>query len=163
MIFTGQAEISIDAKQRLAIASKFRAQLTGHRRAETAETPEPDEPVTIWYSLPWPDDRHIRLIPEAMFARLAAQQDASLTLDPDEALVRSTLFSLAEALETDKAGRVRMPKRHLEMTGMPSDVVVIGANHWLEVRDRAAWRASEDQMFAKLPQLIARINERSRR
>ena len=159
-LFAGQAEITIDAKQRVAISSKFRAQL----EAETPNADETSAPV-VWYAMPWPEGPHIRLIPEETFRELASEQAGSLTLASDEANVRTTLFSLAERLEMDKAGRVRIPKNLLEMTQMPDsgEVVVLGANHWLEIRERASWRSNESMLFAKLPDMIDRINESHRR
>lgn len=53
MLFTGQAEITIDAKQRLAIPSKFRARLPKDQT----------EDKTSWFCVPWPDGSLLRLYP----------------------------------------------------------------------------------------------------
>ncbi len=46
-------------------------------------------------------------------------------------------------LELDAAGRVMVPAKLLEKTGLGKEVVVIGAGNRLEVWDREAWKREE--------------------
>jgi DNA-binding transcriptional regulator/RsmH inhibitor MraZ len=48
----------------------------------------------------------------------------------------------------------------LELTGLQSDVVLVGAGDRLEIRDRAAWAASKSDRLNKLPELMRRITAR---
>lgn len=150
MLFLGQAEATIDAKQRLAIPSKYRQRL-----------PDSDTPP-IWVAVPWPDGMLIRLYPEAAFERLAEALDDSLTPDEDVVARDVSLFSLAEAIESDAAGRVRLPKRHMDMVGLSQQVTVIGVRTRLEIRDRAGWEQGDARRFEELPSLVRRIEQRKR-
>lgn len=151
MLFLGQAEATIDAKQRLAIPSKYRQQHPGT-----------DTHKAMWVAVPWPDGLLIRLYPEPAFLRLAEALDDSLTPDEDIAARDVSLFSLAEMIEADAAGRIRLPKRHMDMVGLTSQVAVIGVRTRLEIRDRTAWEQGDQQRFAGLPDLVSKIEERKR-
>lgn len=150
MLFTGQAEITIDAKQRLSVPSKFRARM-----------PEPGgDAKASWFCVPWPDGPLLRLYPDSVFERLASLREDSLTPDEDIAALEATLFGYAEQIDMDAAGRVRLPKLHLDLVEMPSEVVVIGVRNRLEIRSRAAWQGSEKQRFKDLASLVRRIESR---
>ncbi|MCC6659345.1 MAG: hypothetical protein IT437_00525 [Phycisphaerales bacterium] len=145
MIFTGHSEHSIDAKLRLAIPAKYRAQWDTKRDGDA------------WYSVPYPDGV-IRVYTASTFERVAANAPDSLTPDADEAELDAALFGQAERLEMDSAGRITLPRRHLDLAGLNTgEVVVVGARNRLEVRDRAKWQAGEQERFARLPALVARI------
>jgi MraZ protein len=144
VLFTGQAEASIDAKERLAVPSKYRSQWNAARDGEA------------WMCVPWPGGI-LRLYTENRFTELATQVRGTLAPDEDQAALDAALFSAAERLEMDSTGRVRIPRRQLELAGLGTEVMVIGARDRLEVRDRAAWKAAEAERFNALPSLVARI------
>lgn len=144
MLFTGHSENTIDSKLRLAIPAKYRNQW------------DPSRDGGAWYCIPWPTG-HLRLYTETTFRELASQGANTLTPDAEEADLESDLFGFAERLEMDATGRVGIPKTHVELVGLGSEVVVVGARVRLEVHDRAAWTASTQERFRKLPDLVARI------
>lgn len=146
MLLSGQAEITIDAKQRLAVPSKFRGML--------------GEEETGWYCVPWPDGSILRLYPKRVFETLSGQLEDSLTAGSDASKIDQT-FGFAEQLEMDKTGRVRLPKWHLELVGMPTDVVVVGARNRLEVHPRAGWKASEVERFREMAAQYERAGRRA--
>ncbi len=154
MLFTGQAEITIDAKQRLAVPSKFRARL-----------PEPADPETptAWYCVPWPDGSILRLYPGVTFENQASLLDDSLTAGSDAAKIDTSLFGFAEHLEMDKNGRVRLPKWHLDLVEMPGEVIVVGARNRLEVHARAGWQANIKDRFREMAALIEKTERTDRR
>lgn len=147
MLFTGHAELTIDPQQRLAIPAKYRSQWSEERDGKA------------WYIVPW-SARQIRLFTERTFEMLAAQCSDSLSQSQDAADLDSELFGIAERVEMDKAGRVTIPKLHVQMTQLGSDVVLVGARNRLEIRDRAAWTATIPERFARLPQLLSRVDAR---
>lgn len=153
MLFTGHSEHSIDSKLRLAIPAKYRSQL------------DPERDGSAWYCVPWPGGI-LRLYTEKTFEQLAQQGEHSLTPDEDQADLEAQLFGFAERLEMDAQGRITLPKAHLELSGLKetgAEVVVVGARNRLEVRDRAGWLAGQQERFAKLPSLVARIEARRTR
>ncbi|MDX9912589.1 MAG: hypothetical protein RBS39_12230 [Phycisphaerales bacterium] len=160
MLFTGHTEATIDAKQRLAIPAKYRSLWDAARDG------------TAWQCVPWPGGI-IRLFTENRFAQLAEMREQSLTPGADEAELDADLFGLAERLETDAQGRVRLPIAHLELTGLlrtpasggsiePVEVVVVGARNRLEIRSRSLWLDGLKERFARLPELVDRVERASR-
>ncbi len=147
MLFTGQAEITIDAKQRLAVPSKFRARLP--------------EDATEWFCVPWPDGSILRLYPGVTFESQASRLDDSLTAGSDAAKIDTSLFGFAEQLEMDKTGRVRLPKWHLDLVEMPSEVMVVGARNRLEIHARGGWQASMKDRFREMAALIERSERKA--
>jgi len=160
VLFTGQAEITIDAKQRLAIPAKFRGPKPSKPAGETEA--EPGGGKTAWFCVPWPVGSLIRVYPEAAFERLSASPDDSLVPNADEADFEATFFSAAERVEMDSAGRIRLPKWHLDAVGLPNEVMVLGVRNRLEIRDRAGWVASQKDRFGRLQELVERMEARQR-
>jgi MraZ protein len=149
VIFTGHSDHAIDAKLRLAIPAKHRNQLKASADGHA------------WYCVP--AESSLRLYTQETFEELAERMESSLVPDSDRAELDLTLFGLAERLEMDAQGRIPLPKRHLELAGLQSgEVVIVGARNRLEVRDRAAWNASQHERVAKLPALVDRIQSRGR-
>jgi len=148
VLFTGHYEHAIDAKHRLAIPAEIRARWR-------------PEDGSAWQALPWVDGA-IRLYTESDFHARAAEYRTGLTPDQDEATLRLTLFGMSRRLEMDSAGRIRLPEEMLELTGLGTEVALVGAGEWLEIKDRAGWRAGMQDRLAQLPELMARIEAKRR-
>lgn len=147
MLFTGYSEHTIDAKLRLAIPAKHRNRWSVERDGHS------------WVCLPWPTG-HLRLYTENYFETVGSPGKPTLTPDRDMAELEPRLFSLVEHLEMDSAGRVILPKRHLDKAGLKADVAIVGAGNRLEIHDLNRWKASEDAGFHSLPELVERIQNR---
>jgi MraZ protein len=148
VLFTGVSEHTIDAKLRLAIPAKYRNQW------------QPERDGGAWFCVPWPgsDSQQtgiLRLYTEAAFTKLAEQLDSTLTPQDNDANLDADYFSFAERLEMDSQGRIAIPKPHMELTRLNTEVVIVGARNRLEVRDRAAWIAGAAARFANLPTRVA--------
>lgn len=150
VLFTGYAEATFDAKQRLSIPAKYR------RSASSAGT---EETQVAWYCFPWREGI-IRIYPEETFERLASDGSATLFPDEDEAEFAAAFFGMVERVEMDSAGRVILPRPMVQMANLSGEVVIVGARDRLEVRDKAAWLAAAPQRLANLPSLLARIESR---
>ncbi len=150
VIFFGQYEHSIDAKQRLAIPAEIRSLW------------RPEVHGGAWFAVPW-TGRIIRLYPELDFTNRAKTGFLSLTPDEDEAELQATLFGFSVRIEMDSAGRIRLPEEMLKLTGLGTEVVLIGAGDRMEIRDRASWRETKSSRIAQLPELVERISARRER
>jgi len=144
VLFTGHAELNIDAKQRLAIPAKYRAQLS------------PERDGLAWFCVPWSNGL-LRIYTETTFTELSSKGDQTLATTEDQAEFEATLYGFAERIELDSAGRITIPKLHLQMTGLGTEVVIVGARNRLEVRDRNAWTATIPERFARLPSLVSKV------
>ena len=156
MLFLGKATATIDDKRRIAVPAKFRAKHPAHNNAGEGDKP-------VWISVPWPDGPLIRLYPEPVFVRLAAQQEEALTPDEDTAAIEQLFFSHAEELEMDSAGRLRLPEQHVQLARLGSDVTVLGVKNRLELHNRETWEPGEAERFAQLPRVVARADQRGKR
>lgn len=143
MLFTGEYEHTIDAKQRLAIPSEIRSRL------------DPAEHGEAFYVGPGPNG-YLWLWPEKTFEQLAASLEQSLLPGEESMEFEEMLFSQAARLEIDKAGRVRLPERSLQWAGLGTSVVVLGVRDHLELRDPADWYARREEKLAKQGQIILR-------
>ena len=149
MLFTGQFDHTIDAKNRLAIPASIRSRW------------DPTKDGAAWYAVPWVGNL-IRLYTETAFHARAESSPLTLTPDEDEAELQATLFGLAHRTELDSAGRVRLPEEMLSLTGLPSEVVLIGAGDRLEIRSRAEWEQRKSERLAQLPELMRRMSAKKR-
>lgn len=142
MLFTGYAELTIDAKGRLAIPAKYRNKWDSARDGGA------------WYCLAWPGGT-LRLYTETTFELLAERLgEMQPVFDGEDTGVDPALFSMAERLEMDTAGRIMLPKPHIRRTKMPTEVAVVGARNRLEVYPRERWEQNQQAMFEKMPELI---------
>lgn len=152
MIFTGQAEATIDAKSRLAIPAKFRSRWD----------PEKDGPT--WFCVPWVKTGGLRLYPERVYEELfrAGRRDPSLTPDQDQADLELILHSATEQVDVDASNRIRLVSWQVEALGLPGEVVVLGAGDRLEVRSRGAWQAEFKDKLGAMASLADRLGGRAR-
>ena len=126
MLFTGEYEYTIDAKQRLAIPAEIRSRLN------------PDRDGLAFYVTAGPNDA-LWLWPERTFERMAGAIEASLLPAEEMMEFDEITFPTARRLELDKTGRVRLPKPMLEAAGIQSKVVILGVRDHLELRDPGQW------------------------
>jgi len=152
VLFTGFSEHAIDTKQRLAIPAKYRNQWEAARDGNA------------WFCFPWATGQ-LRLYTESTFTRLAQSNgdDAKLAPDPDVALLKSRLFGITERLEMDSAGRIQVPKLHMELIGLTGEVAVVGAGDHLEIWDRATWIANLRSNVNSLTELAQRVQAKGLR
>ncbi len=147
MLFTGSYEHTIDSKNRLAVPADIRSRWS------------PEVDGNAWYAVPWTGGS-LRLYTETFFTERSRMYSSTLTPDPDQAELLTTLFGLARRVEMDSAGRVRLPEDILELVGLPTEVALVGAGDWLEIRDRAAWRSSMRERLEALPSLTAKLERK---
>ncbi|SCK10951.1 division/cell wall cluster transcriptional repressor MraZ [Vogesella sp. LIG4] len=129
----GVSLVSLDAKGRLAIPARHRETLLsafGHKLVVTLESSD-----------------HLLIYPEPNWKpveqRLLALPSGNPTLKRYQRLV----LGHAETLEMDAAGRILLPSRLRELTGLDKDVALVGMGNRFELWDAAGW---DDQTSAAL-------------
>jgi len=143
LVFTGEYEHTIDAKNRLAIPSQIRDPL---RKAGGSGV------LVIYVTLG--ERRSLCLYDEAGFEQ-RAQELRDSDIDPDQLLAYEALwFSLARRVEVDSAGRLRLPENLLSRAGLGRQVVLLGMNDHMEIRDRDEWNAYVDQILSQQQQIL---------
>ena len=128
MLFTGKSELSIDAKQRLAIPAKTRALLKQARVGEALYI-IPGANGALW------------LMPERTFEEVAGQVEPTLTPAAEQMDFDELTFPEAHRLELDSAGRIRLPQELVGEAGLGTRVLLLGMRDHLEIWDPDTWAA----------------------
>jgi len=139
LLLVGSHDHAIDAKQRLAIPSKFREEL----KAASAE-----ELFAVVR------DGVLCLFTREGYERWAAALEQAPRSAEEVLPYQDLFYSDTEKLTFDKQGRVRIPENMLQEAELTKDVTVMGARDHLQVRDRERWKQQKQQMRRKRPDLL---------
>ncbi len=122
-LLVGEFEITLDAKNRIAIPARLRTAF-----AEGIYVTQENERCLGGYS------------PEEFQRRLEEDVDVTRAGSVQRRDVKRRLAATAVSFpELDKQGRVTLPAKHLDYSGISRDVTVIGVADHLEIWDRDAW------------------------
>jgi MraZ protein len=119
---------SLDSKNRLTIPAKYRDQLA----VGLVVTAHPLDPYLL-------------LFPQARWEQLAEKIDQSAVFDPSTAVLRRQLFSFAEDLKPDGQGRIVISQRLRALADIQADVLIAGANTFVELWNPALWEQRVEQ------------------
>jgi MraZ protein len=129
-VFTGEYRHAVDEKGRLAVPSRFRAQLAGN------------VVVARWI------DACLAIFPMAAWDELSTRVGSLPTTDPNARLLQRQLFAGAFETELDRQGRVLVPQGLRAFAGLESEALVLGSRDHAEIWAPARWedysRALED-------------------
>jgi MraZ protein len=146
VLFTGEYEHTIDAKQRLAIPAELRSQLDPEIHGQALYlAPGANGALWIW--------------PETIFERMASLMEQSLLPGEEIMELDALIFPQSRRLEIDKAGRVRIPEAMLEQFGLGQTVVILGMKDHLELRDPAQWEAQKRENLAQRRDIMMRARQ----
>ena len=135
-MFTGEYRHTVDDKGRLAVPSRFRAQLDG------------GAVVSRWI------DGCLAIHTRTGWADLETKVAALPLTDASARLFGRSIFAGAAEAELDRQGRILLPAFLREELGLATEVVVLGARDHAEIWAPATWaeyrRAMDDpQTFAQ--------------
>jgi MraZ protein len=140
MAFRGSFDYSLDAKNRLTVPAKFRAELSGG--VVLAKGLEHN--VDIW-------------VPEAYDALVSRSLEGMNPMSPDARRLRLWFSANAFDTELDAAGRVQLPATLIEHAGLRKEVVVTGASESLQVWDRATWQDFNADLTGEIADITERL------
>ena len=140
MAFRGSFDYSLDAKNRLTVPAKFRAELSGG--VVLAKGLERN--VDIW-------------VPDAYDALVDRSLAGMNPMSPDARRLRLWFSANAFDTELDAAGRVQIPAALIEYAGLRKEVVVTGASESLQVWDRASWQEFNDTLTGEIAGITERL------
>lgn len=147
MLFLGNSDVLLDAKNRLAIPAKFRRHL------------DPEKDGSAWVLVQGKPVQTLWLYPEREFLRLVEKGESSLISNEDQRQFDQAFFPLGEVLEPDGQGRILIPERLLEVASLSREVVVCGVRNHLEVWARDAFRRHETEARQRFSELEARARD----
>jgi MraZ protein len=139
--FLGQYEHTLDAKNRLTIPAKFRAQLSeGIVLAKEQETCIAIRPATAW-----------NRFTEEM-------RDLGTFWNQDYRDFQRRYAAGAFDAQLDAAGRIMLPQALIDKAELSREVVLVGNLDTIEVWDRARWRQEEERLDQAVPELARRLS-----
>jgi len=128
-VFTGEYRHTIDAKGRLAVPARFRADLAGQAY------------VCRWI------DGCLAIFPRLEWEDLALQiRGLSRVGDARAREFTRYVFSTAYPVDIDSQGRVLVPAGLRELVGLEADAVVVGMNDHVEVWPPERWSSYGEPM-----------------
>lgn len=122
-MFTGEYRHAIDDKGRLAVPSRFRAQLDG------------GAVVARWL------DSCLAVFPRAAWDALADKVGGLPITDANARVFQRYVFAGAFEAELDKAGRVLVPATLRTFAELETEAVVVGSRDHAEIWAPARWDA----------------------
>jgi MraZ protein len=127
-VFTGEFRHSIDAKGRVAVPARFRAELaTGAH-------------VARWM------DNCLAIFPKQAWQELADRVREQRYADAGARSFSRFLFSGAFDVELDSQGRIVLPTGLRDFAGLKSDAVVVGALDHIELWEPGRWASAAAEM-----------------
>jgi MraZ protein len=136
LAFTGTFDHNLDAKNRLTIPSKFRAALAGG--------------VYLVRGV----EKCVSLYPRATYEQIAQETLKGINpLSTQGRELRRVLYASALETELDSAGRVMLGPKFLDHAAIVREVVITGVGECLELWDRSAWEAYDNDLTARAPDL----------
>lgn len=136
--FQGQADYTLDAKNRLTVPARYRGLLEGG----LVVTKDIEPCVAIWPTEGFADFRRAAL-------------EGVHPMSPRARKIRTFFASNSLPSTLDSAGRVPLQSFHLEHGGIEREVTVVGVDDHLQVWNREAWDAHSAQLDREMAELSA--------
>jgi MraZ protein len=146
LTFRGTFEHALDAKHRLTVPSKYRAALSeGVVLAKSVQTSESaPRRIGIW-------------TPDAFDAYTSAALAGASPFSPEANEMEQFFFAGSHDTELDSAYRVMIPPSLMSYARLVKEVVVTGNGRCLEVWDRAAYTAYDENVTSRIPDIAKRL------
>ena len=133
-MFRGVSKVTLDAKGRLAIPSRYRERLESRSEGHLIVTVDRDYCLLIY---PLPDWEEI----EQKLVRLPA-------LNKDARQLQRLMLGHAAELEMDSHGRILLPRELREFASLVRRATLIGQGKKFELWDEDNWNARRDEWLA---------------
>jgi MraZ protein len=123
-LFQGASELTLDAKGRLAVPTKYRdALLSGG--GSVVLTAHPDSCLLLY--------------PRAVWEPIGARIQSLSSFSPEARRWQRLLVGHAEELEPDGSGRILISPALRKFASLQKDVVLVGQGGHFEIWDSAKW------------------------
>lgn len=133
-MFQGPSEISLDAKGRLAIPTRYRDGILEHGGGRVVVTLHPHRCLLLYPADSW------RPIAEKVM-KLAG-------MDPRASTMQQLLVGHADEIDMDSAGRILVSPTLRRMSGIERDVIMFGQGDFFKLWRPESW----DKQFADFGQ-----------
>ena len=130
-MFRGASKITLDAKGRMAMPTRYRDRLSEKSDGRLVVTVARDYCLLIY---PFPDWEEI----ERKLVRLPS-------LNPQARRLQRLMVGYATELDLDGHGRILLPRELREFAGLDRQAILIGQGNKFELWDEERWNAKRDQ------------------
>jgi MraZ protein len=130
-MFRGASKITLDAKGRMAMPTRYRDRLSEKSDGRLVVTVDRDYCLLIY---PLPDWEEI----ERKLVRLPS-------LNPQARRLQRLMVGYATELDLDGHGRILLPRELREFAGLDRQAILIGQGNKFELWDEERWNAKRDQ------------------
>ena len=129
-MFLGRFYHNLDDKGRLTIPASFRNLLLAESGAYVLQG----------------FDQNLMVLPSSTFESLSRRVNQMSMTDQAARLLRRLIFSTADRVEVDKAGRILIPQFLRQAAGLESGVVIVGSGEFFEIWSPEYWNAQAEQL-----------------
>jgi len=84
-------------------------------------------------------DRNLMVLPSEIFNELSRRVNQMSMTDSNTRLLRRMVFSTADLVQLDKAGRILLPQFLRQFAGLESSLVVVGMGDFFELWSPEIW------------------------
>lgn len=128
-MFLGQYHHNLDEKGRLTIPARFRDVLAA-------------EGAYILQGF----DRNLMVLTAAAFEAMSLRVNQMSLTDPTARLLKRLIFSTADRVEVDRAGRILIPQFLRQSAELNGDTVVVGSGSYFEIWVPKLWEEQITQL-----------------
>lgn len=130
-MFRGATRVTLDAKGRLAIPTRYRERLVARCEGSLVTTVDRDYCLLLYPMPAW---------------EVIEQQIVSLpSLNRQARRLQRLMIGYAAELDMDSHGRVRLPVEQREFAGLDRQVMLIGQGEKFEIWDEQRWNERRDE------------------
>jgi MraZ protein len=128
-MFLGQYTHAIDSKGRLTIPVRYREAL-----ADGAYVSQGFE-------------KNLMILTAKGFESISQKVGLMSITDPTARQLKRLIFATADRVELDKAGRIRIPQFLLDIAGLDSDTIIVGAGDYFELWSPQSWAPQATELL----------------
>ena len=133
-MFRGATKVTLDAKGRLAIPTRYRDRLAARCEGQLVATVDKDYCLLIY---PFPDWEEI----ERKLVRLPS-------LNKQARRLQRLMVGHASEIEIDGHGRILLPRELRDFAGLGRQAMLIGQGNKFELWDEESWNEKRDEWLA---------------
>ncbi len=128
-MFLGRYHHNIDEKGRLTVPARYRNHLIVNGAV-----------ITQGF------DQNLIVFPQETFERILQRVNRISMTDPNARMLKRLIFSNAELVSVDKAGRILIPQFLRELGKLDSEAVIVGMGDYFEIWSPDLWSGLASQM-----------------
>lgn len=133
-MFQGATALNLDAKGRMAIPARHRAEASPLAAGSVVVTAHPH--------------RCLMLYPQDAWTPIREKILATPSLDPQAAMLRRLLVGFAVDMEIDSAGRLLIAPELRGFAELDKSVWLVGQGNHFEIWSDTGWKAQQDAIFS---------------